>query len=133
MFVPLVSLMMNRIGRLILLKMSRIGKEWLWRRIYKGMLTVEDKDTFVDPKELEKVKTKDHADELFVFMLRKGEWNFGRFIVHMEGMRQQLPVRDFEDHKEWVFNNHSSRVPSFKELLKVAIITLIRCCNKIIL
>ena len=37
------------------------------------MLTVEDKDTFVDPKELEKVKIKDHADKVFVFMLRKGE------------------------------------------------------------
>lgn len=59
------------------------------------MLTVEDKDTFVDPKELEKVKIKDHADEVFVFMLRKSEWNFGRFIVHMEGMRQQLHIFTF--------------------------------------
>lgn len=59
------------------------------------MLTVEDKDTFVDPKELEKVKIKDHTDEVFVFMLRKGEWNFGRFIVHMEGMRQQLYIFTF--------------------------------------
>ena len=84
MFVPSVSLMMNRIGRWILLKMSRIGKEWLWRRIYQGMLTVEDKDIFVDPKELEKVRIKDHAAEVFVFLLRKDEWNFGRFIVHME-------------------------------------------------
>lgn len=123
---------MNPIGQLILLKMRRIGNEWLWRRIYKGMLTVENKDTLVDPMQVEKVKSKDDANELFVFMFRDSEWNFGRFIVHIEGMRQQLPERGFEEHKEWVFNKHFSRVTSFKELLRVAIITLMRCCNRII-
>ena len=38
------------------------------------------------------------------------EWNFGVFIVHMEGMREQLKGRDFEEHKNWVFNTHPGTI-----------------------
>ena len=37
--------------------MERIGKEWLWRR-----------DSLIPRKELEKVKTKENADELFIYL-----------------------------------------------------------------
>ena len=58
------------------------------------------------------------------------EWYFGVFIVHMEGMREQLKGRDFEVHKNWVFNTHPGKVPSFKELMRAALIALVRCCTK---
>ena len=58
------------------------------------------------------------------------EWNFGVFIVHMEGMREHLKERDFEEHKNWVFNTHPDKVPSFKELMRAALIALVRCCTK---
>ena len=71
--------------------MERIGKEWLWRR-----------DSLIPRKELEKVKTKENADELFIYLIndpsRVREWNSGIFIVHMEGMREQLRGRDYELH-----------------------------------
>ena len=57
------------------------------------------------------------------------EWNLGIFIVHMEGMREQLRGRYYEQHKEWVFNTHPDKVPSFKELLRTALAAL-RCCTK---
>lgn len=81
------------------------------------------------------VKSKDDADELLIYMInnREEEWNNGRFIAHMEGMREQLPGRDFQEHKDWVFNNHSPKVPSLKEPPRVALVVLIRCCSKIIL
>ena len=53
------------------------------------------------------------------------EWNFGVFIVHMEGMREQLRGRDFEEHTNWVFNTHPDKVPSFKELMRAALSFLI--------
>ena len=61
------------------------------------------------------------------------EWNFGVFIVHMEGMREQLRGRDFEEHTNWVFNTHPDKVPSFKELMRAALIALVRCCTKVLL
>ena len=40
------------------------------------------------------MKTKENADELFDYLINdpdpEREWNFGVFIVHMEGMREQL-------------------------------------------
>ena len=51
----------------------------------------------------------------------------------MEGMREQLRGRDFEEHTNWVFNTHPEKVPSFKELMRAALIALVRCCTKILL
>ena len=72
--------------------MERIGKEWLWRRIYRNELN--GRDSLVPREELEKVKTKENADELFDYLINdrdpEREWNFGVFIVHIEGMREQL-------------------------------------------
>ena len=77
-----------------------------------------------------KVKTKENADELFIYLINDPnpeiEWNFGVFIVHMEGMREQLRGRDFEEHKNWVFNTHPDKVPSFKELMRAVLIALVR-------
>ena len=73
----------------------------------------------------------------FIYLItdpeRVDKWNFGVFIVHMEGMRKQLRGRDFKHHKEWVFNTHPDKVPSFKELMRAALIALVRCCTKILL
>ena len=112
--------------------MERIGKEWLWRRIYQ--IELNGRNTLVAPELLEEVKTKENADELFIHLINEPdperEWNFGVFIVHMEGMREQLKGRDFEEHKNWVFNTHPGKVPSFKQLMRVALIALVRCCTK---
>ena len=110
--------------------MERVGKEWLWRRIYLNELN--GRDSLIPREDLEKVKTKENADVLFDHMINDPtrEWNFGIFIVHMEGMREQLRGRDYEQHKEWVFNTHPDKVPSFKELMRAALIALVRCCTK---
>ena len=83
------------------------------------------------------MKTKEHADALFDYLINdpdpEREWNFGVFIVHMEGMREQLRGRDFEQHKKWVFNTHPDKVPSFKELLRVALMLFVRCCSRVLL
>ena len=69
-----------------------MGKEWLWRRIYQ--IELNGRDSLVPREELEKVKTKENADELFDYLINdpdpEREWNFGVFIVHIEGMREQL-------------------------------------------
>ena len=95
------------------------------------------RDSLVPREELEKVKTKENADALFDYLINdptpEREWNFDVFIVHMEGMREQLRGRDFEQHKEWVFNTHPDKVPSFKELMRVALIKFVRCCTKVLL
>ena len=110
--------------------MERIGEGWLWRRIYQNEFN--GRDSLIPRKELERVKTKENADELFD-PSRVREWNSSIFIVHMEGMREQLRGRDYEQHKEWVFNTHPDKVPSFKELMRAALIVLARCCTKILL
>lgn len=123
--------------RLVRWKMERLGKEWLWRRIYQGTLRLGGKDTLVPPQWVEKVRTKENADELFLYLINDPDlerpWHYGVFIVHMKGMREQLRGREFEQHKDWVFNNHSDKVPSFKELLRVDLIILIRCCTRVVL
>ena len=113
--------------------MERIGKEWLWRRIYQNELN--GRDSLIPREDLEKVKTKENADLLFDHMINDPtrKWNSGIFIVHMEGMREQLRGRDYEQHKEWVFNTHPDKVPSFKELMRVALIIFVRCCTKVLL
>ena len=115
--------------------MERIGKEWLWQRIYQNELN--RRDSLIPREQLEKVKTKENADDLFIYLItdpeRVDKWNFRVFIVHMEGMREQLRGRDFKQHKEWVFNTHPDKVPSFKELMRAALIVLVRCCTKILL
>ena len=115
--------------------MERIGKEWLWRRIYQ--IELNGRDSLVPREELEKVKTKENAVELFIYLINdpnpEREWSFGVFIVHMEGMGEQLRGRDFEEHKNWVFNTHPDKVPSFKELMRAALIALVRCCTKVLL
>ena len=107
--------------------MERIGKEWLWRRIYQNELNGRDS----------LIPRKENADELFIYLIndpsRVRECNSGIFIVHMEGMREQLRGRDYEQHKEWVFNTHPDKVPSFKELMRVALIIFVRCCTKVLL
>ena len=112
-----------------------MGKEWLWRRIYQ--IELNGRDSLVPREELEKVKTKENAHELFFYLINdpnlEREWNFGVFIVHMEGMREQLRGRDFEEHKNWVFNTHPDKVPSFKELMRAVLIALVRCCTKVLL
>ena len=89
---------------------------------------VRRKGTLLPPKWVEKVKSKEDADQLFIFLINdpEREWNFGVFIVHMEGMREQLQGREFEQHKDWVFNTHPNKIPSFRELLRVALLTFIR-------
>ena len=78
-----------------------------------------------------------NADELFHYLINdpdpERKWNFGVFIVHREGMREQLRGREFEEHKNWVFNTHPDKVPSFKELLRRALIVFIRCCTRVLL
>ena len=115
--------------------MERIGKAWLWRRIYQNKLN--GRDSLIPREQLEKVKTKENTDDLFIYLItdpeRVNKWNFGVFIVHMEGMREQLRGRDFKQHKEWVFNTHPDKVPSFKELMRAALIALVRCCTKVLL
>ena len=82
--------------------MERIGKEWLWQRIYQNELN--GRDSLIPREQLEKVKTKENADDLFIYLItdpeRVDKWNFRVFIVHMEGMREQLRGRDFKQHKE---------------------------------
>ena len=116
-------------------RMEWVGKEWLWQRIYQSGLN--GRDTLVPPHWAEKVKTKENADALFDYLINdpdpEREWNFGVFIVHMEGMREQLRGRDFEQHKKWVFNTHPDKVPSFKELLRVALMLFVRCCSSVLL
>ena len=50
--------------------------------------------SLIPREELEKVQTKENADELFIFLISdpnpERQWNFGVFIAHMEGMREQL-------------------------------------------
>ena len=115
--------------------MERIGKEWLWRRIYQ--IELNGRNTLVAPELLEEVKTKENADELFIHLINEPdperEWNFGVFIVHMEGMREQIKGRYFKEHKKGVFNTHPGKVPSFKELMRAALIALVRCCTKVLL
>ena len=115
--------------------MERIGKAWLRRRIYQNKLN--GRDSLIPREQLEKVKTKENTDDLFIYLItdpeRVNKWNFGVFIVHMEGMREQLRGRDFKQHKEWVFNTHPDKVPSFKELMRAALIALVKCCTKILL
>ena len=113
--------------------MERIGKEWLWRRIYQNELN--GRDSLIPREDLEKVKTKENADLLFDHMVNDPtrKWNFGIFIVHMEGMREQLRGRDYDEHKEWIFITHPDKVSSFKELMRAALIALVRCCTKILL
>ena len=48
-------------------------------------------------------------------------------------MREQLRGRDYEQHKEWIFNTHPDKVPSFKELMRAALIALVRFFTKILL
>ena len=75
--------------------MERIGKEWLWQRIYQNELN--RRDSLIPREQLEKVKTKENADDLFIYLItdpeRVDKWNFRVFIVHMEGMREQLRGR----------------------------------------
>ena len=82
--------------------MERIGKEWLWQRIYQNELN--GRDSLIPREQLEKVKTKENADDIFIYLItdpkRVDKWNFRVFIVHMEGMREQLRGRDFKQHKE---------------------------------
>ena len=47
-----------------------------------------------------------------------------------EGNERTFKGRDFEVHKNWVFNTHPDKVPSFKELMRAALIALVRCCTK---
>ena len=115
--------------------MERVGKEWLWRRIYQNELNGQE--SLIPREELEKVKTKENANELFIYLItdpeRVDKWNFGVFIVHVEGMREQLRGRDYDHHKEWVFYTHPDKVPSFKELMRAALIIFVRCCTKVLL
>ena len=75
--------------------MEWIGKEWLWQRIYQNELN--RRDSLIPREQLEKVKTKENADDLFIYLItdpeRVDKWNFRVFIVHMEGMREQLRGR----------------------------------------
>ena len=75
--------------------MERIGKEWLWQQIYQNELN--RRDSLIPREQLEKVKTKENADDLFIYLItdpeRVDKWNFRVFIVHMEGMREQLRGR----------------------------------------
>lgn len=58
---------------------------------------------------------KGDADEVFVYFTSEidVEWKIGRFIIHMECMRDNLPEADFEEQENWVFNYHASNVPTF--------------------
>ncbi|XP_027043165.1 uncharacterized protein LOC113671152 [Pocillopora damicornis] len=98
--------------------MERIGKEWLWQRTYQNELN--GRDSLIPQKELEKVKTKENADELFVYLINDPscvrEWNSGIFIVHMEGMREQLRGRDYEQHKEWQITEALAKVTQLHRL-----------------
>ena len=115
--------------------MERIGKEWLWRRIYQNELN--GRESLIPREQLQKVQTKENADELFIFLINdpnpERKWNYGVFTVHMEGMREQLRGRDYEQRKDWVFNTHPDKVPTFKELMKAVLVILARCCGKIFL
>ena len=112
--------------------MSRT-KGWMWRRIwnlYDGDRTATvwkgDYDlpaNLLDPK------------AIFAFQLEDDERPFTlfHFIAHMENMRIKLPQRDYDLHKEWVFNTHPDRVPTFKELLVTLVFLLVRCCTRVFL
>lgn len=112
--------------------MSRLGKELLWQHIYKKMQINENRNMIA--KSLNGVaNSKDDAKQVFVYLITEGgAWNMGRFIVHMEYVRANLNRQDFQEHKDWVFNNHASRVPTFRELLRVPLILLIRCSTRIV-
>ena len=49
--------------------MERIGKEWLWRHIYQ--IKLNGRNTLVAPELLEEVKTKENADELFIYLINE--------------------------------------------------------------
>lgn len=72
---------------------------------------------------------------IFAFQLEDDERPFTlfHFIAHMENMRIKLPQRDYDLHKEWVFNTHPDRVPTFKELLVTLVFLLVRCCTRVFL
>ena len=75
--------------------MERIGKEWLWQRIYQN--ESNGRDSLIPRKELEKVKTKENADELFVYLIndpsRVREWNSGIFIGGNERTTERKRLR----------------------------------------
>ena len=59
--------------------MELIGKEWLWRRIYQNELNGQE--SLIPREQLEKVKTKENADDIFIYLItdpeRVDKRNFG--------------------------------------------------------
>ena len=38
-------------------------------------------------------------------------------MAHVEGIRNTVPLKEYEKHREWVFNEYPHLIPSFTNLL----------------
>lgn len=85
--------------------------------------------------EIDKVKTPENANEIFESIIhdRTRPWTLGIFVAHMGEMQGRLAASDYAKHKEWVFNTHPDKIPSFKELVRVFFMLLVRCCTRLLL
>ena len=113
---------------------KRKTKELIWQNcIWKALLSEEEvkqmliqhyedffSDQTLDPK------------EVFLLEINDGKFHVYHFLVHMECMREKLSPSDFDEHKNWVFNNYPQHVPSFKVLLRTAFNVLLRCCIRMV-
>lgn len=111
---------------------KRRVKEVLWRLILRLMgvrkQDFENARLFGDPKDelLQHMEEKRRAKETFTSM---------HLFAHMEGIRHTVPLKEYEQHREWVFNEYSHLVPSIANLLgtiagwllrKIILVTLTR-------
>ena len=101
------------------------AKEWMWKQIWNKVegqqyTSMVDGSEFLDPKAIFYCQIEDTTKPFTIY----------HFITHMEYMREKLPQREFEKHRDWVFNNHPRTVPSFKELFREFLKLLIGCFSR---
>ena len=112
--------------------MSR-AKEWLWRFIW-NQLEGDQNDIIwkgnyalpadvLDPQAIFAFQIEDEESRPFTIF---------HFIAHMENMRVKLPRQEYDLHRDWVFNTHPNKVPSFKELVLALLNVLVCCCAQLV-
>ena len=93
-------------------------KEVLWRLLLR--LRGVRKEDFANAQSYT-LGCTDPKDELLDHMEEKKRLNETftpmHLIVHMEGIRLTVPLDDYEEHREWVFNQFPHLIPSFANLL----------------
>ena len=89
-------------------------KEVLWRLLLRlsGVRKKDFENTqlYTDPKDelLDHMEEKKRINETFTPL---------HLITHMEGIRHTVPLDEYEEHREWVFNQFPHLIPSFANLL----------------